>query len=42
VEAALDAMVASLAAGAIARHTVPFASTGRGPIVLRSASSKKG
>jgi len=35
-------MVASLAAGAIARHTVPFASTGRGPIVLRSASSKKG
>ena len=32
--------VASLVDEAIARNTVPFARTGRGPIVIRSASSK--
>lgn len=33
--------VAALAAEAIARNTVPFSTTGRGPIVLRPASAKK-
>ena len=32
--------VASLAGEAIARNAVPFASTGRGPIVIRSKSAK--
>lgn len=32
--------VASLVDEAIARNTVPFALTGRGPIVIRSASSR--
>ena len=32
--------VASLVDEAIARNTVPFARTGRGPIVIRSASSR--
>lgn len=32
--------VASLADEAIARNSVPFASAGRGPIVIRSASAK--
>lgn len=32
--------VASLAAEAIARNSVPFAASGRGPIVIRPASAK--
>jgi hypothetical protein len=33
--------VTSLADEAIARNTVPFTSTGRGPVVIRSTSAKK-
>jgi hypothetical protein len=33
--------VASLIAEAIARNRVPFARTGRGPVILRSASAKR-
>ena len=34
--------VAGLIDEAIARNPVPFARTGRGPVVIRSASAKKG